>query len=103
MVAGDIFTTGVVNLAPGSVMNMMPDPVAEGPTAEVIVHNISHQSDACLEYYDELAEDYVIVDTHIGQGAWMGMFLHCNYDRYYRVRNISSGANNVCCDGVQTK
>jgi len=96
MAAGDIYNQGVTATAQNAYFNIQP---AEG--VEVVIHNISHSTDAVLEYYDGTTA--VTVDTQTGNGSWMGMFLHCTNAKYYRVKNTNAASNNICCDGVITK
>lgn len=96
MAAGDVYNLGITSVAASDYLDIQPT-----AGVEVIIHNISHGNDAQLEYYD--GTNYVVCDTHSGQGSWMGMFLHCTNGKRYRVKNISASATNICCDGVQTK
>lgn len=96
MARGDVFNQGVSTVAQNGYFNMQP-PV----DTECVVHNISHSTDAVLEYYDGTTS--VPADAHIGSGSWMGMYLHCTNSKYYRVRNANASSNNICCDGIITK
>lgn len=96
MAAGDIYNQGITSVAAAGYFDIQPS-----AGVEVVIHNISHGSDSQLEYYD--GTSYVVCDTHIGAGSWMGMFLHCTNAKRYRVKNNSASAANICCDGVQTK
>lgn len=96
MAAGDVYAPGVAATAQNAYFSMQPS-----AGVEVVVHNISHSTDAVLEYFDGTTA--VTVDTQTGNGAWMGMFLHCTNSKYYRVKNTNASSNNICCDGVVTK
>lgn len=96
MAAKDVYAPGISATAQNAYYNIQPE-----LGVEVVVHNISHSTDAVLEYYDGTTA--VTVDTQTGGNSWMGMFLHCTHDKYYRVKNASASSNNICCDGVQTK
>lgn len=96
MAAGDVFNQGVTAVAQDAYFNMQP---AAG--VEVVVHNISHSTDAVLEYFDGTTA--VVVSSHVGGGAWMGMFLHCTNSKYYRIKNTNAASNNICCDGMTSK
>jgi len=96
MAAGDVYNLGVSAVAQNAYFNMQP---AAG--VEVVVHNISHSTDAILEFYDGTTA--VTVDTVTGAGSWMGMFLHCTNTKYYRVKNTNAVSNSLCCDGMTTK
>jgi uncharacterized protein (DUF2147 family) len=96
MAAGDAFIKGVTATAQNAYLNLQPD-----SGTECIIHNISHSTDATLEFYDGTTA--VTVDVKTGAGSWMGMYLHCTNTKYYRVKNTNVASNNLCCDGVQTK
>jgi regulation of enolase protein 1 (concanavalin A-like superfamily) len=94
--AGDVYQAGVSSVAQNAYLNLQP---AAG--AEIVVHNISHSTDATLEFYD--GSTAVSVDVATGSGSWMGIFLHCTNTKYYRVKNTNAAANNICADGMYTK
>lgn len=96
MAAGDVFNQGITATAQNAYFDIQPS-----AGVEVVIHNITHSTDATLEFYD--GTNYVVVDTQTGSGAWMGMFLHCTNGKRYRVKNTNAASNNICCDGVQTK
>lgn len=96
MAAGDVYNLGVSSVAQNAYLSMQPS-----AGVEAVIHNITHSTDAVLEFYDGTTA--VTVDTQIGAGSWMGMFLHCTNSKYYRVKNTNASANNICCDGMTTK
>lgn len=96
MAIGDIYTQGISSIAASGYFSIQP---VSG--AEVVIHNINHSSDAILEFYD--GSNFIQIDTHTGNGRWMGMFLHCTNTKYYRVKNITASSIFISCDGVQTK
>lgn len=96
MAVGDIYNQGITSVAAGGYFDIQPS-----AGVEVVIHNISHGSGAQLEFYD--GANFVVVDTQVGAGAWMGMFLHCTNAKRYRVKNIGASSTNIACDGVQTK
>lgn len=96
MAVGDIYNQGITSVAAGGYFDIQPP-----PGVEVCIHNISHGTDCQLEYYD--GTNFIVDDTHIGNGSWMGMWLHCTNTHRYRVKNISASSTNIACDGVQTK
>ena len=96
MIKGDVFNQGVTAVAQNAYFNIQPE-----AGVEVVIHNINHSTDAVLEFFDGTTA--VTVDTQTGNGAWMGMFLHCTNSKYYRVKNTNASSNNICCDGVVTK
>jgi len=95
MAAGNVFNKGIELVAVDGFFNIRPS-----IGTEAVIHNITHSEAATLEFYD--GNNYVATDSQDEAGCWMGMFLHCTYDKYYRVRNTSGLVNSVCCDGVQT-
>lgn len=96
MAAGDVYNLGVSGVAQNAYFNMQP---AAGQ--ECVIHNISHTTDAVLEFFDGTTA--VTVDTQTGGSSWMGLFLHCTNAKYYRVKNANASSNNICCDGMMTK
>lgn len=96
MAAGDVYNLGVSAVALNAYFNMQP-PAGQ----ECVIHNITHSTDAVLEFFD--GTNSVVVDTQNGSGAWMGVFLHCTNTKYYRVKNSNASSNNICCDGMYTK
>lgn len=98
MAAGDVYTPGIASVAASGYFNMQPT-----IGTEIVVHNISHTGSATLEFYDSDTLAFVVVDAHTNGGAWVGMFLHCTFTKYYRVKNVLTFASNICCDGVMTK
>ena len=96
MAAGDRYQQGVTATAQNAYFSIQP---LSG--IECVVHNVIHSTDAVLEFFDGTTA--VTVDTQLGGGAWMGVYLHCTNSKYYRVKNTNASSNNICCDGVQTK
>jgi len=96
MAAGDTYNQGITAVAQNAYFNIQPT-----SGEEAVIHNIPHSTDAELQYYD--GSSAVTVDTQTGAGAWMGVFLHCTNEKYYRVKNTNASSNNICCDGVKTK
>lgn len=96
MAIGDIYAQGITSVAASGYFSIQPP---DG--VEIVIHNINHSTDSILEYFD--GTNFIQIDTQIGSGGWMGMFLHCTHDKYYRVQNISGGVNFISCDGVVTK
>jgi len=96
MAAGDVYALGVTGTAQNAYFSMQP-----GAGTEIVIHNVSHSTDAVLEFYD--GSTAVTVDTVLGAGSWMGVFLHCTNVKYYRVKNSNAASNNICADGIYTK
>lgn len=96
MAAGDVCNVGVLTVAENDFMYLRP-PVGE----EWVVHNIGHSCGAELQFFD--GTNSVVMDTVSDGTAWVGMYLHCTYDKYYRVRNTSLLSNLMCADGMKTK
>ena len=96
MAIGDVYSQGITSIAASGYFSIQPT-----SGTEIVVHNISHSTDAALEFFDGI--NFIQIDTQTGSGSWMGMFLHCTNSKYYRVRNISGEVNFISCDGVVTK
>jgi hypothetical protein len=99
MAAGDIYTQGIERIEGGGTFSMKPS-----LGTEVVIHNVCHTGDCTLEFFDEGAGLSIQnIDKQLGNGAWMGMFLHCTHSKYYRVVDNSGKDNFMSCDGVVTK
>lgn len=96
MVKGDAYAPAIITVSANGYANIRPP---EG--IEIVVHNIAHSGSAQLEKYD--GTQAVTVDTVTGGVPWMGMFLHCTYDVYYRVKDLTGATSYVGYDGVVSK
>lgn len=96
MAAGDVYIAGVFTVPQDDYMYLRP-PVGE----EIVIHNIGHSQSAVLEFFD--GTNAVVMDTVSDGSSWVGMYLHCTYDKYYRVKNTSVLDSLMCADGMKTK
>lgn len=101
MAAGDVYQLFDATVGASEFLTMQPP---DG--TEVVIHNITvnptaSTSETTLEFYD--GTNAYTVDTIVGSGSWMGMFLHSTYAAYYRVNPTDATNTKICCDGVQTK
>jgi hypothetical protein len=95
MAVGDV-KSNLVSVAAEAYLVIQP-PVGE----EWVIHNIYHESDAQLEFYD--GTNAIVFDTHYGRGGWLGYFFHATNAHYFRVKNNAGTAQLMGYDGVQTK
>lgn len=96
MAAGDVYNQGISEVAQNEYFDIRPP-----SGTEVVIHNINHSTDCTLEFYD--GANSISIESKTGAGAWSGCFYHCTNSKYYRVKNTNASANNISCDGIQTK
>lgn len=101
MAYGDVYIKGVESITGSSDPTFYYFVTQPSSGVEVVIHNVLHSDSAELQFYD--GTNYIPIDVHAGSGGWLGLFLHCTNSKYYRVKNISTSANLISCDGVQTK
>ena len=96
MTKNDAYAPAPTAVAAGGTLLLRPD-----NGNELVIHNIVHSTDARLEKTD--GTTVITVDKITGSTPWMGLQLHCTYDVYYQVTNISATTNNIAPDGVVSK
>lgn len=73
-------------------------------TNEFIIHNIYYNSPVAFGIWDNVNSVLSMFDGDTGNGARMGMAIHCNANQWLRVFNQSSNSTvNVNIDGMQTQ
>jgi hypothetical protein len=95
MAVGDVFS-GISSIAAAGFLDIQP---AAG--VEVVIHNIYHESDIQLEFYD--GTNSVIFDTDPGAGIYAKYAFHVTNAKRIRVKNTAAAAKLIGYDGVQTK
>lgn len=95
MAVGDA-VQGLSSIAAGAFLAIQPS-----AGVEYVIHNIGHESDAELHFYD--GSNSLLMDVDIGNGAWMKHALHCSNSKYYRVKNTNTAAKLISFDGIQSK
>lgn len=96
MAAGDIANFGPTSTADAAFLALQP-----GAGVEIVIHNIGYEGAMELYYYD--GTNQVKMDEDVTAGSRLGVFLHCTNAKYYRIKNVSGGAVNLCADGMTTK
>ena len=95
MAIGDV-VSDIQSIAAGAFLAIQP-PSGQ----EWCIHNILHESDAELHFYNGTYS--LLADSDPGAGGWMGYFFHCTNSKYYRVKNTTTSARLISYDGVVTK
>jgi hypothetical protein len=95
MAVGDVFS-GISSIAAAGFLDIQP---AAG--VEVVIHNIYHESDIQLEFYD--GTNSVIFDTDPSAGIYAKYAFHVTNAKRIRVKNTAAAAKLIGYDGVQTK
>lgn len=83
----------ITSIAAGSYLDILPT-----GTEEWVIHNITHEAEAALYFYD--GANNLLVDTDTAGGGWLGYNFHCTAGHYYRVKNNNAGAKLIGYDGI---
>ena len=95
MAVGDVFS-GLASIAAAAYLDIQP---AAG--VEVVIHNIYHDGDIQLEFYD--GTNSLIFDTDAGTGIYAKYAFHVTNTRRIRVKNTAATAQLIGYDGIQSK
>jgi hypothetical protein len=95
MAVGDVFS-GLSSIAASAYLDIQPS-----SGVEAVIHNIYHESDIQLEFYD--GTNSLIFDTDSGAGIYAKFAFHCTNAKRIRVKNTAAAAKLIGYDGVQTK
>jgi len=95
MAVGDV-VSDIQSIASGSYLDIQP---ASG--VEWVIHNIYHESDIQLEFYD--GTNSLIFDTDTGAGVYARFAFHVTNARRIRVKNTATAAKLIGYDGICTK
>ena len=95
MPVGDVVST-ISSIAAGAYLDIQP-----GSGIEWVIHNIHHEDQVEIYFYD--GTNSILVDVDAGQGSWTGQFFHCTNTKYYRVKNTAASAKLIGYDGIITK
>ncbi len=68
---------------------------------EAVIHNIYHEGDVSLEFYD--GANSLIFETAIGAGVYAYYAFHVTNTLRIRVQNTSGGAALIGYDGIETR
>jgi hypothetical protein len=95
MAVGDVFS-GLSSIAAAAYLDIQPS-----AGVEVVIHNIYHESDVQIEFYD--GTNSLIFDTDAGVGIYAKYAFHVTNARRIRVKNTAAAAKLIGYCGVQTK
>ena len=95
MAVGDVFS-GLASIAAAAYLDIQP---AVG--VEAVIHNIYHDSDIQLEFYD--GTNSLIFDTDTGAGIYAKYAFHVTNAIRIRVKNTNAAAKLIGYDGIVTK
>jgi hypothetical protein len=95
MAVGDVFN-GLSSVAAAGYLDIQPS-----AGVEAVIHNIYHESDVQMEFYD--GTNSLIFDTDAGAGVYAKYAFHVTNARRIRVKNTAATAKLIGYDGVQTK
>jgi len=95
MAVGDVFS-GLSSIAAAAYLDIQP---AVG--VEAVIHNIYHDSDIQLEFYD--GTNSLIFDTDTGAGIYAKYAFHVTNTIRIRVKNTNAAAKLIGYDGMVTK
>jgi hypothetical protein len=95
MAVGDVYS-GLTSVAASSYLDIQPT-----GTVEVVIHNIYHEYDIQLEFYN--GTNSCVFDTETGAGVYARYAFHCTNARRIRVKNNdTANARLIGYDGVVT-
>jgi hypothetical protein len=95
MAVGDV-TSDIQSINAGSYLDIQP-----GSGIEWVIHNIYHEDQVQLEFYD--GSNSLIFDSDTGPGIWAWYEFHCNNTRRIRAKNTAATSKLIGYDGVVTK
>lgn len=95
MAVGDVFS-GLSSIAAAAYLDIQPS-----SGIEAVIHNIYHESDVQIEFYD--GTNSCVFDTDAGAGVYAKYAFHVTNARRIRVKNTAATAKLIGYDGVQTK
>ena len=95
MAVGDVFS-GLSSIAAAAYLDIQPS-----SGIEAVIHNIYHESDVQMEFYD--GTNSLIFDTDSGAGVYTKYAFHVTNAKRIRVKNTAASAKLIGYDGVQTK
>jgi len=95
MAVGDV-KSGLSSVNASAYLDIQP-PSGE----EWVIHNIFHESDVQLEFYD--GTNALVFDTDTGAGVYAKYAFHVTNTRRVRVKNTATTPKLIGYDGVQSK
>jgi hypothetical protein len=95
MAVGDVFN-GLSSVAAAGYLDIQPS-----SGVEAVIHNIYHENDVQLEFYD--GTNSLIFDTDSGAGVYAKYAFHVTNAKRIRVKNTAATSKLIGYCGVQTK
>jgi hypothetical protein len=95
LAVGDV-VNDLQSINAGSYLDIQPS-----AGVETVIHNIYHNGDITIEFYD--GSNSCIFDTDTGSGVYARYAFHCTNTKRIRVKNTAATAKLIGYDGVQTK
>ena len=95
MAVGDM-VGALSSIASGSTLDVQP-----AGTEEWIIHNIYHEDDIELQFYD--GANVITFDSELGSGTYSRFSFHCKNALRLRVKNNASSNKLIGYDGVISK
>lgn len=95
MAVGDV-VSDIQSITAGAYLDIQPS-----AGVEAVIHNIYHETDVQIEFYD--GTNSLIFDTDAGAGIYAKYAFHVTNAKRIRVKNTAAGAKLIGYDGIQTK
>ncbi|NVM23927.1 MAG: hypothetical protein HWN68_19380 [Desulfobacterales bacterium] len=95
MAVGDV-ASGVSSIAQDAYLDIRPS-----AGIEWVIHNVYHEGDIQLEYYD--GTNSIAFDTASGMGVYAKFAFHLTNSIRVRVKNTAGETKLIGYDGVVTK
>jgi hypothetical protein len=95
MAVGDVFS-GLSSVNAESYLDIQPS-----SGVEAVIHNIYHEGDVQIEFFD--GTNSLVFDTDAGAGVYAKYAFHVTNTRRIRVKNTATTAKLIGFDGVISK
>lgn len=95
MAVGDVFS-GLSSIAAGGYLDIQPP-----AGVEVVIHNIYHDGDIQVEFYN--GTNSLIFDTDAGAGIYAKYAFHVTNAIRIRVKNTAATTKLIGYDGIVSK
>ena len=95
MAKGDVFSD-LQSIVAGAYLDIRPT-----GTIEAVIHNIYHEDDVTIEFYD--GSNALDFDSDTGKGAYTYYSFHVKNSLWLRVKNDAAGAKLIGYDGIVTR
>jgi hypothetical protein len=92
---GDVVSAFSTAVGAGSFVDIQPS-----GTLEWVIHNIYHENDAALQWYD--GTNSIEFDIVTGAHAWVKQNFHVTNSRRIRIRNAAGSSQDIGYDGIVT-